>query len=56
MSYVSMLDELLSLAEEESSVGKIGGRLYHSAEYDRLYDILMGVLMTADLKEDENND
>ena len=48
MSYVSMLDELLDLAEEESSVGTIGGIISHSKKYNDLYDRLMCVLISAD--------
>lgn len=48
MTYVEMLDNLLDLAEEESSVGTIGGMISHSKEYNDLYDRLMCVLISAD--------
>ena len=53
MSYVSMLDRLLELSQEESSVGTIGGMISHSDEYDDLYDRLMCVLIQVDHNEDK---
>jgi len=45
MDYIYALDRLLDLAQEETSVGEIGGMLYHSQEYEDLYNLLTSALL-----------
>lgn len=44
MDYIYALDRLLNLAQEETTVGEIGGILFHSQEYGELYDLLVDAL------------
>ena len=50
MDYIYALDRLLDLAQEETTVGEIGGMLYHSREYDELYDLLVKALSQIETK------